>query len=134
MGQTKAAARVRPGWYDWEDGGVRYWDGSVWTGSARETAPTTPRTSWVALALVLVSFVGEWLAGVTFSATSPSPSTFWVPDALWLAGGVLALADLVRGRRGRFPRAVASCTLMLWVAGLAVLLLAAALTLVVLRT
>jgi hypothetical protein len=47
---------------------------------------------------------------------------------------VLALVDLVRGRRGRFPRAVAACTLMLWVASAAVILLAAALTFLVLRT
>jgi hypothetical protein len=134
MGQTKASARVRPGWYDWEDDRVRYWDGSVWTGSAREAGPTTPRTSWVALTLVLVSFVGEWLAVMTFSEKYASPSPFGVPAALWLAGGVLAVVDLVRGRRGRFPRAVASCTLMLWVVGPAVILLAAVVHLVGLRT
>jgi hypothetical protein len=132
MGRTQTSARVRAGWYDWTDGGVRYWDGSDWTGAVRATPPATPRSSWVALALLLVAFLGEWLAGVMFSAASPSP--FWVPDALWLAGGVLALVDLVRGRRGRFPRAVAACTLMLWVASAAVILLAAALTFLVLRT
>ena len=92
---------------------MRYWDGTSWSGRPRESPPSTPWTSWLALALVLGSMLGQWLVGV-LASSGDGIALFRALVATWLIGALLAAADVVRGRRRRLPLGVAVVTLLIW--------------------